>query len=818
VGAESFARRYESPLVGRKRELALLRQAYQRAIDEQACHLFTILGSAGIGKSRLTHEFLGRLGETATVLTGRCLPYGEGITYWPLVEILRQLGSEECVVQFLEGEREARSIVNTVFTLVGQAEAATSPEETPWAVRKLFEALAREHPLVVVLDDLQWAEPTFLDLVEHVADWSREAPILLLCSARPELLDARPGWGGGKLNATSILLEPLTQRDSDALIDNLLAGVMLDTAVRTRIDEAAEGNPLFVEQMLAMLSEEEPGGEVGVPPTIQALLAARLDRLDTQERIVIERASVVGKEFWLRAVTELSPEPTQAASALQRLVRKELIRPHRSVTFPNDETFRFRHILIRDAAYDGMAKELRAELHERFSEWLEGERSEFDEIVGYHLEQAYRYRSELGPLDERGRDLGRRAGERLGAAGERALARSDMSAAGNLLERALAVLPRDHARRNELRLGLGDALVETDFAAAGATLGELIEDAATQHDARIEWRARVELAWMQLQTQELAGQDAAKVASAAIDALTELDDESGLARAWQAAAQARNVAGDTAGIEAAMRQALVHARRAGDTRLETEASFWIGLSAFYGATPVPDALTVCQDLLESARTQLQHANATFWLGAVQALGGQLDEGRSSVARGRALYAELGLRTVHGGSAMPHAKLELLAGDAVAAEGLLREAADELERVGEKAYQSTVLVILAEALYQQGRYGEAEQAMGDSKAMSAPDDVMNLALLGSVGGKLLARRGEFSKAETTAQDAVKQIEAEGNPAVLGDALMALAEVLQLADRPQEAHDAAERALAVYEQKGIVPAMERTRAFIAELVPA
>jgi class 3 adenylate cyclase len=657
-GAEPFTRRLESPLVGRERELALLGQAYQRAVDEQACHLFTVLGTAGIGKSRLVQEFLADVGEEARVVVGRCLSYGEGITYWPLVEILEQLGSGNSIVQLLEGEPEARTIVNQVLGAVGLAETEGTPEETPWAVRKLLEALALEQPLVVVLDDLQWAEPTFLELVEHVADWSREAPILLLCIARPELLDDRAGWGGGKLNATTILLEPLAPEDAGALIDNLLAGAALPDETRTRIEESAEGNPLFVEQMLAMLSEDGAGdGAVAVPPTIQALLAARLDRLPGSERDAIERASVVGKEFWRRAVAELSEEPATVGPALQGLVRKELVRPHRSAAFPRDEAYRFRHLLIRDAAYAAIPKELRAELHDRFAHWLETERSEYDEIVGYHLEQAYRYRAELAPADEAARDLGRRAGERLAAAGERAYARFDFRAATNLLDRALAVLPADHPRRNELRLALGDALVETDFRAATAALRQLAEDASATGDIRIEWRARVSLGWLQTLSQELSAEAANDLAQSAIEALSALDDDAGLARGWRLASQAANMGGDYVRIGPTNRQALIHARKAGDARLETEASFWLGVMAFHGPIPVSDGLALAQELLASASTPLRRTNAMFWLAAIRGLEGRLDEGRSDLVRARAMYMDLGLKSIHGGSVMPYANCE-----------------------------------------------------------------------------------------------------------------------------------------------------------------
>ena len=357
--AAPLARHPETPLVGRERERQRLWRDYEDAVADSTCRLFTLLGPAGIGKSRLVADFLERVGDSADVLRGRCLSYGEGITYWPLVEILIAAGAEP-------------------DSIIG-----TSPPETQLAFRRLLEARAVERPQVVVIDDLQWAEPVFIDLVEHVADFSRDAPIFLLCIARTELLDVRPGWGGGKMNASALLLEPLGTAECEELMERLVTDAPLDAELRERITSASAGNPLFVEEMLAMV-REHGDGEIAVPPTIHALLQARIDSLEGDVRVVMERGSVEGEVFHRGAVSELSPDLVRPAveSHLATLVRKELIRST-STMFPADEGFRFRHLLIRDAAYESLPKATRAELHERFAVWLSThDLVEGDEVVG----------------------------------------------------------------------------------------------------------------------------------------------------------------------------------------------------------------------------------------------------------------------------------------------------------------------------------------------------------------------------------------------------------------------------------------------------
>ena len=457
-------------MVGRTRELDALREAFARTTQDRSCELATILGVPGVGKSRLIEEFLASLPEASTVVRGQCLSYGDGITYWPVVEMLTAVAGildadgpmqiRSKIEGLLGGTSEAAIASERLAEFLGLAGATASPEETHWAIRRLFEALAAERPLVAVFDDIHWAEPGLLDLIEHVAEWTRDAPILLVCPARPELRDVRPDWGG-QATATTLLLDPLSQDESDRLIAGLLGRSDTPATVAARVMEAAEGNPLFVEQMVAMLIDDglvRPDADgwvvtgdlsnLTVPPTIAGLLQARLDRLAPEEQRVIERASVEGRIFHWGSVTELSTDlaPGEVGRHLMALRRRDLIGAEQAL-FGGSEAFRFGHALIRDAAYDRIPKRTRSELHEGHARWLErtaGERlPEFEEVLAYHLEQAALLRSELGPLDERGRELAAEAATRLAAGGRRAAARGDLLAASKLLDRAVAFMDQD---------------------------------------------------------------------------------------------------------------------------------------------------------------------------------------------------------------------------------------------------------------------------------------------------------------------------------------------------------------------------------------
>jgi class 3 adenylate cyclase len=495
--------------VGRERELGALREALRSALDERGRRRVTLIGPAGIGKSRLVSELVSGLDDGFMVLSGRCLSYGEGNTFWPLAEVVRQaagIGEGESaqavgskLARLLEAEQDATEVVRGLTSAIGASEGDSDRDEIFWAVRRLLEALASDRAVVLVFEDVHWAEPTLLDMIDYLGAGDG-APILILCTARPELVEHRPSWGRGSESAGLLGVEPLDDAGSRRLIAELFGTTRLPEGVAARISEAADGNPLFLEEMFAMLADEGvlqridrrwklvgDLSQVMIPRTVQALLAARLDSLSPENRMVLERASVVGLEFWPGALAELLPGEMVAGldAQLAELRRRTLVRPG-GVPFAGEQALRFTHLLVRDATYEQMLKETRAQLHERFASWVEAKAGprvrEYEEIIGYHLERAHRYLDELGPLDEHGRTLGRRAAGRLSNAGRRALARGDMAAAVNLLERAMTLVPKRDPERSDLEFKLSIALAEQgETGRADALLSDLIAKARRGH-------------------------------------------------------------------------------------------------------------------------------------------------------------------------------------------------------------------------------------------------------------------------------------------------------------------------------------------------
>jgi tetratricopeptide (TPR) repeat protein len=809
-------RRLVSPMIGRTRERRRLQDAFDQAVSDSSCQLFSVLGPAGVGKSRLVHEFLRDLAGLARVARGRCLPYGEGITFWPVLEVLKEAIGETG---------------GTHAVITGLAEGSGGAEDDFARVQELFETLARAEPLVLVFDDIHWGEATFLDLVEHIAEWTREAPILLICLARPELLEVRPSWGGGKLNATSVLLEPLTPVECGLLIKGLVGQEEFADEVETRIAEAAEGNPLFVEEMLSMLVDDgvivraegrwaatRDLASVPVPPTIHALLGARLDRLTAAERSVIERASVEGKVFHQGSIAALASERVRPAIAthLATLVRRDLIRPDQTA-FATDRAFRFRHLLIRDAAYDSIPKAIRATLHELFARWLEQQAGDrlYEEIIGYHLEQAYRYRSEVGPVDDATRALAREASERLGSAGHRAFVRGDAAAAVNLISRAVQLLPADDPARIELvpnvRVvqGLGG-----DLSWADRVLTEAATAAAAADDARLEAHALVQHGFLRLFTQpDITPPDLLRVAEAAISVFEACGDELGLARAWRLAAQAHYLGRQAAASAEAAEHALEHARRTGDALELREIVEWLCVALMLGPTPAREAAARCEALLADVeREPVLEPTVLSVLANLEAMQGHEARAAELMERWHHAVEELGdtvwLSTINFG-------FVTVADDPVAAERELRRGYEALLKVGEKSHFSAVTGSLARAVCAQGRYEEADQLSRESEQAARANDIHSHIVWRTVRATVLANRGELDAAETLAREAVAFAAGSDFLDSHGDALTDLAAVLVIADRPSEARSALERAVGLYELKGNALSATRTRALRTSL---
>ncbi len=665
---EPTERPHVNAFVGRASELQTLLDAWQRAQEEERCEVVTVLGDPGVGKSRLAAELLNAI--DARVVHGRCLSYGEGITYWPVVEVLKQLDA-------LPSDPAAAAPLRS---LLGETEEATSADEIAWGFRRLLEEQAQERPLVCVFDDIQWGEETFLDLVEHVALLSRGAPLLLLCLARPEFAERRPQW------AANLRLEPLPETDVDALIPD-----SLPAELRERIGRAAGGNPLFVTEMVAMA--REAGGDVAVPPNLKALLAARLDGLEQPERSVLERGAVEGELFHRTAVQALSGDG-QVAPRLASLVRKALLRPD-TPQLPGEDAFRFRHLLIRDAAYDALPKATRADLHERFARWLEERASdlvELDEILGYHLEQAARYKAELGRPDAA---LAERAGERLAAGGRRAIWRRDHRAARPLIERALELI-------RPLRLDVHLELEAVDEwfapAEAAANAERLALQAREAGDRAGEALALVVGAYARSQLGDDVIDEVERRARAALPLLEEVEDHAALGRVWHIIGHAvANSLGRFEEWASAAEQSLHHWRLAGH---EYPVGRGLAMALVIGPRPADEALETLDSVLP--------ANPDPWAQLLRAqllaMLARFDEASAIRLSATERLRELGTDDV---GWVPLAEIATLSGDRASAADYLRRACDVLERHGNWALLSTYAPTLGRSLCALGRHDEAE---------------------------------------------------------------------------------------------------------------
>jgi class 3 adenylate cyclase len=759
--------------VGREQELALVSTHWERALSGPGCELVTVVGEAGVGKSRLVSEALALI--DARVVSGRCLSYGEGITYWPVVEVLKQLGT-------VPSDPEAAI---SIRSLLGESDQGTSAEEIAWAFRKLLEEQA---PLVVLFDDVQWGEETFLDLVDGVALLSSGASVLIVCMARPELLERRPSW------PVTLRLEPLTADAVETLI-----GDDVSDGLRDRIAEAAGGNPLFVTEMLAMASETEA---VDVPPSLRALLAVRLDQLEDAERRVLERGAIEGEVFHRGAVQALAPEELQVTPRLADLTRKQLISPTRPL-LPGEDGFRFRHLLIRDAAYEALPKTVRAALHERFAAWLEDRGRalvELDEILGYHLEQAARYLEELGRPDA---TLALRAGEHLATAGRRAGWRDDDRAAAGLLARALG-LTRALRLDVNLELDLAGAM-GGDPQQAAAIAEQAANRAAAAGDATGEALARAVTALHRSQLKVISADEIEALALKALPLLEQAEDHAGLVHVWDVlgygVANARTRYDDWV---RAVEEALRHARLAGRP---SSSSGFLGVALAHGPRPADEALATFERFDERPVPWSGLCRAWFL-----AMLGRFDEAWPLAEESSARLREqrgnwLGDWIV--------AEIAILAGDHELASRLLKEVCDWQEARGHVGHLSTYAPALGRQLCTLGRYEEAEEMARRGHAVAEEHDIGAQAFWRQVQARVSASRRQHAEAYRLAREAVEMLEQTDGLQAQGDALCDLAEVLDAAGRHDEAAAALHQALERYDRKRLSPLAARLRDQLAAL---
>jgi class 3 adenylate cyclase/tetratricopeptide (TPR) repeat protein len=839
AGTAPPPRAFTSSIVGRERELEDLERAFERSVQDRTCQLFTVLGAAGAGKSRLVEEFLDRVGASGHVLVGRCLPYGEGITYWPVAQALRaaldlhDFDEPEEVRSRLDAilarDDHADAIAARLSEVLGIAEGHSTPEETAWAIRRFLEILANERPLIAVWDDIHWAEPALLDAIDHVADWARDAALLLLCTARPEFLDSRPAWGAGKQRASVLTLPPLGADASTQLIANLLGGGRLPADAADRVADAGGGNPLFVEQMVSMLIDDglvvrDDGGRedagwtpvgdlssIAVPPSVAALLAARLERLSDEERRAIGSAAVIGKVFYLGAVRELLPEPdrTNAGPLVRALVRKELVRETRS-TIPGEDAFEFRHILIRDAAYAAIPKERRAEQHRRFADWcvrMAGERiEELEEIVGYHLEQAFRHRESIGALDEEARALAIEASARLESAGMRAFDRPDSAAATNLLRRAESLLPPDDPGRVAILTTLAHALFDIGrLDEARNTVAEAAERAAVVGDPVAVEQAAIahwQLIEQGVQRQEQMRADAGR----AIAVFEAVGDQRGLVRAWNLLTSIEWLLGQGGAALDAVERALEHARGGTARYEEHDALGNLTAALVRGPTPVSEGIARAERTIEAySGSREVDALMCHGLAHFRARLGEFDAASDAMDRYRSFYRDTGQTFSYLRSAEVAFDIAMLAGEAEHACDVAEEAWRSLTELGDS--WPYLAAFLGQGRYAVGRYADARESA--AFAAEYGDQVEGSLGLG-VLAKLAARSGDAPAALETIAEAVARVDRTDFLFDRGTVYTDRGETLRLLGREDEALSAFDEAIGLFDQKGDRVSSERVRA--------
>jgi len=775
-----------APLVGRESELELLENTYERVVRAGRAALVTIYGDPGVGKSRLAREFVAGL-EGATVLIGRCLPYGEGVTYWPLAEMVKSSSgiSDDDPLddarQKLRAYCEDEAVADLLGLAVGVLEAVEgerSQQDISWAARSWAEQLAQAQPLVLVFEDVHWGEEPLLELIEQLAS-VREAPLLLIALARPELLDLRPTWGGGRVRATTLELEPLQAEESAELVAALTSQLDLPFDVDAVLAKT-EGNPLFVEEMVRMLAERRAGGGERIPDTLQALIAARIDRLPSAPRLALQRASVMGRIFMAGALAHISPEIDDVDQCIEELLLRDLIVRETRATIHGEQAYKFKHVLIREVAYSALAKSARADLHHSFAEWLHDRAGdELLEIRAFHLDQAATLLAELDGSAPP--ELREETAVALTHAGKRALSREAFRSARKLLLRAVELAPtldrRYLAGRAAWRLA--------DFPAVLVEMGEVSLAAAEAGETRLQGRSLTALAEAVLQHRADAV-TARRIAAEAVDVLEGEPPDIRFESLW-VSAQVAAWFGDSDEFERWAKEALAAAREA--ERKDLEANVIHGLVTAYVlrlelAEAAPLVLRALE-LADASGSLFSRASALGVRGWLQLVSERPVEAEADFVAGRELFAELGNTNREAYMIMMTGRAAFAQGATERAEKLLRDAVRMLKGIGDRGSLCEAQRALSMVLSAQGRFDEAERLAHEARETVGPDDRVSLSTTTLALGVVRAGQKRDVEAEALMREAVDGFTMYGIRALEHWALRYLADFLRSRGRDDEA---------------------------------
>jgi len=743
------------PIVGREAELELLRNTFERTVRDRRAHLATIYGEPGVGKSRLAREFLAGL-EGATVLTGRSLPYGQGITYWPLAEMVKAWAGiadddpSDVAREKLAESCEDEAVADLLGLALGLLEALgtdRSQQEIAWAAHEWAEQLAAAQPLVLSFEDIHWAEEPLLRLIEHLAGSVRDAPVFILCLARPDLLETFPGWGGGRVRGVTIELGALHRREAEQLVDALRPDLTLSPDQRHEVLDKTEGNPLFLEEMVRLFAEGVDG-EVSIPDTVQSLIAARIDALPRAAKLVLQHAAVIGRVFWRGALAPVSEKVEDVDLVLEELLRRDFLlsEPRSSIT--GDEAFRFKHILIREIAYAGIAKADRAELHAAFAAWLHGRGvEELVEIRAYHLDRAVTL---LGELDGKAPDdLVHETASALEAAGMRALAREANRSARELLLRAVELEPTLERRFQTARAAWG----MDDIPAVAVEMERVRDEARRAGDRRIEGHAIIALGEVTaFRDSDIQG--SRRLLEEGLG-LLEPDDFIGRFDALRQLSALGRWVGDEAKSLRYAQEAFSAARRAGRKDLMSSAANSVA-SSYLWAFELDRAQAAAGEALrlsEETGGIVPRGHALGTLGQVEEFRGNADEAIRMYETSIALFVEAGAVLDQGGKLNHVAELVMDGGDLHRAERLAREAIRLLKPLGDRGHLCESQRILAQILLKRGNIEEAERYALDGLETVGPHDITSLATTKMALGLVRAAQGRDAEAEELLREAV-----------------------------------------------------------------